>query len=154
MSENGKKLLKEWEGCEYIVYKDVAGYLTIGVGHKLIQDELTSGKIWIGEKPIKYRNGLTEDQVMTLLSQDLERFEKVVNENIKVELNQNQFDTLVSFSFNVGVNAFKNSTLLRLLNQNLYERVPGELKRWIYSGGNRIDGLIKRREKEIILWNS
>ncbi|MBI1929684.1 lysozyme [Candidatus Poribacteria bacterium] len=152
MSEKGKKLLAEWEGVKLQVYKDVAGLPTIGVGHLLTRDELTSGKIWIRGGPIKYANGLTKEQVMDLLGQDLEEFEKVVNNSVKVELKQNQFDALVSFTFNVGANAFKNSTLLKVLNQGQYEEVPNQLRRWVYAGGQKVQGMINRREKEINLW--
>lgn len=152
VSEKGKKLLAEWEGVKLQVYKDVAGLPTIGVGHLLTRDELTSGKIWIRGGPIKYANGLTKEQVMDLLGQDLEEFEKVVNNSVKVELKQNQFDALVSFTFNVGANAFKNSTLLKVLNQGQYEEVPNQLRRWVYAGGQKVQGMINRREKEINLW--
>ena len=128
MSEKGKELLAEWEGVELKVYKDVAGLPTIGVGHLLTQDELTSGKILIRGEPIRYADGLTKTQAMDLLDQDLERFEEAVNESGKVDLKQNQFDALVSFTFNVGSNAFRNSTLLRLLNQGNYSDVPNNLK--------------------------
>lgn len=154
MSENGTKLLMEWEGFEKEVYLDAAGLPTIGVGHLLTQDERSSGKILINGEPIRYNDGLTERQVEDLLSQDLKRFEDGVNDACTVDLNQNQFDALVSFSFNVGVNAFKNSTLLKLLNQGKYDQVPDQLRRWVYSGGRKIRGLINRREKEIELWNS
>ncbi len=154
MSEKGKELLAEWEGVELKVYKDVAGLPTIGVGHLLTQDELTSGKILIRGEPIRYADGLTKTQAMDLLDQDLERFEEAVNESGKVDLKQNQFDALVSFTFNVGSNAFRNSTLLRLLNQGNYSDVPNQLRRWVHSGGQKVQGLVKRRENEIELWSS
>ena len=154
MSEKGKELLAEWEGVELKVYKDVAGLPTIGVGHLLTQDELTSGKILIRGEPIRYTDGLTKTQAMDLLAQDLERFEEAVNESGKVDLKQNQFDALVSFTFNVGSNAFRNSTLLRLLNQGNYSDVPNQLRRWVHSAGQKVQGLVNRRENEIELWSS
>ena len=154
MSEKSKELLAEWEGVELKVYKDVAGLPTIGVGHLLTQDELTSGKILIRGEPIRYADGLTKTQAMDLLAQDLERFEEAVNESGKVDLKQNQFDALVSFTFNVGSNAFRNSTLLRLLNQGNYSDVPNQLRRWVHSAGQKVQGLVKRRENEIELWSS
>jgi lysozyme len=153
MSENGKRLLSEWEGVETRVYRDVAGLPTIGVGHLLTKDEMTSGKIWIRGAPVDYANGLTQQQVMDLLGQDLEKFEQTVNESVKVQLNQNQFDALVSFTFNVGPNAFKNSTLLKLLNQSQYQEVPNQLRRWVYAGGQIVRGMVNRRENEIKLWS-
>ncbi len=154
MSTNGLDKLELWEGSERKAYRDVAGLLTIGVGHLLTQDELHSGKIHIGSESIDYRRGLTKEQIRDLLAQDLKGFEKVVNENVKVPLNQNQFDTLVSFSFNVGAAAFKNSTLLKVLNNKQYDEVPKQLRRWVYAGGLKVRGLQIRRENEIKLWKS
>jgi len=154
MSSEGMKKLITWEGMETHLYEDVAGLKTIGVGHLLTRDELSSGKIWIKGSAVKYQNGLTEQQVYDLLEQDLESFEDAVHNLVKVELNQNQFDALVSFSFNVGVNAFKNSTLLKRLNKGQYHEVPEQLLRWVYSGGKKVKGLVNRRDNEITLWNS
>ena len=66
---------------------------------------------------MRYGTGLTKNQILDLLGQDLEVAEGVVNDSAEVDLSQNQFDALVSFCFNVGAGAFQNSTLLRLLNQ-------------------------------------
>src|SRR5205807_1956598 len=99
MSENGLVLLKQWEGFKLQVYKDSAGLPTIGVGHLLTKSELTSGKININGVPVEYSNGLTGDQVTDLLSQDVTPAENAVNNGVKVPLNQNQFDALVSFTF-------------------------------------------------------
>ncbi len=154
MSEKGLDLLAQWEGIELTVYKDVAGLPTIGVGHLLTQDELSSGKIYIQDKTIRYTNGLTKNQVMQLLAQDIENVEKFVADQVQVELKPHQFDTLVSFTFNVGNSAFKNSTLLKILNKGNYSEIPNQLTRWIYSGGKKIRGLINRRNNEIALWNS
>ena len=154
MSKEGKERLSEWEGVELNVYRDVADLPTIGVGHLLTRDELTSGKIFIRGELIKYADGLTRKQVIDLLGQDLRRFEEVINERVRVDLKQTQFDALVSFSFNVGGYAFRNSTLLKLLNQGKYNEVPNQLRRWVYSGGQKVQGLANRREKEIELWSS
>lgn len=154
MSENGKNLLSVWEGLDLNVYRDVAGLATIGVGHLLTKDELSSGKIYIRGVPVNYGNGLTREQVLDLLGQDLDKFEQAVAASVRVPVNQNQFDALVSFSFNVGAEAFKNSTLLKLLNQGKYQEVPTQLLRWVYAGGQVARGLYNRREKEIALWNA
>ena len=137
ISDKGKRLLAQWEGSEPHVYRDVAGLPTIGVGHLLTQDELSSGKIYIDGEPVRYGEGLTEDQIIALLGQDLERFENCVTDHVQVDLTQNQFDALVSFAFNVGVTAFRNSTLLRRLNQGDYDEVPNQMRRWVHSGGQR-----------------
>lgn len=152
-SENGLELLKQWEGFKLNVYKDSAGLPTIGVGHLLIKSELSSGKIVINGLPIKYANGLTEQQALDLLSQDVKPAEQTVNTNVKVPLNQNQFDALVSFTFNVGGGAFKSSTLLKVLNQKQYDGVPTQLLRWTRAAGQVVQGLVNRRQNEIKLWN-
>ena len=154
MSQNGTKLLAEWEGLRTEVYDDAAGLPTIGVGHLLTKNERDTGRITIKGQAVDYQQGLSEQQVLDLLAQDLERFEAAVNDGVQVALNQNQFDALVSFAFNVGRQAFKSSTLLKKLNQGLYDEVPAQLRRWNKAGGNVIQGLVNRREKEIALWQS
>ena len=154
MSEKGLDLLAQWEGIELKMYKDVAGLPTIGVGHLLTQDELSSGKILIQDQVVRYANGLTKEQVMHLLAGDVENVEKFVTGQVQVNLKPHQFDALVSFTFNVGKGAFKNSTLLKVLNNGRYDEVPNQLARWVYAGGRKIQGLINRRNNEINLWNS
>ena len=153
MSENGLELLKQWEGFKLNVYNDSAGLPTIGVGHLITQSERNSGNIVINGVAVKYAGGLTDQQVVDLLSQDVQPAEQSVNNGVKVPLNQNQFDALVSFTFNVGGGAFAGSTLLKVLNQKQYTQVPNQLLRWTKSGGNVVQGLVNRRENEIKLWN-
>jgi lysozyme len=153
MSPHGLDLLEQWEGFELEVYNDSAGLPTIGVGHLLTKSELSSGKIVIKGVPVKYAGGLTNQQALDLLSQDVRPAEQTVTNGVKVSLNQNQFDTLVSFTFNVGGGAFTSSTLLKVLNQGQYAQVPDQLRRWTRAGGRVVQGLVNRRENEIKLWN-
>jgi Phage-related lysozyme (muraminidase) len=153
MSSHGLELLEQWEGFKTTVYKDSAGLPTIGVGHLLTKSELSSGKITINGVPVSYENGLTEQQVTDLLAQDVKPAAAAVNGNVKVDLDQNQFDALVSFTFNVGVGAFTGSTLLKVLNQGQYDQVPTQLLRWTRAGGQVVQGLVNRRNNEIKLWN-
>lgn len=152
ISDEGKKWLAQLEGFENRVYKDIAGYPTIGVGHKLTKSEISSGKIYINDEWVRYGDGLTNRQVYDLLDQDLDRFERAVNKYVTADINQKEFDALVSFAFNVGVNAFKNSTLLKKLNTGQHSEVPQQLRRWVYSGGQKSAGLINRREHEVDLF--
>jgi lysozyme len=154
MSAKGQRKLAAWEGCKPRAYRDAAGKLTIGVGHLLTRSELSSGKIWIQGEAVRYAAGLSDRQVLDLLGQDLQGAENAVNECVEVELQQNQFDALVSFCFNVGATAFKNSTLLRRLNQGGYEEVPAQLRRWVHCSGIVVPGLVSRRQHEIVLWNA
>lgn len=151
--QSGKQLFKEWEGLETHVYPDSGGEPTIGIGHLITRDERRSGKIRIGDAFVDYRYGLTEEQCWELLEQDLAIAEKAVNGAVKVSLNQNQFDALVSFAFNVGAYAFSGSTLVKLLNQGEYDQVHAQLRRWVKDNGKVVQGLVNRREKEIALWN-
>jgi lysozyme len=80
MSDHGKRLLAEWEGFECKMYLDVAGLPTIGVGHLLTENELSSKRIVVDGQALDYTGGLTEQQVYDLLGQDLARFEQAVNE--------------------------------------------------------------------------
>jgi lysozyme len=153
MSEPGLELLKLWEGFKLKVYKDSAGLPTIGVGHLITKSEQSSGNIQIAGVSVAYANGLTDQQALDLLSQDVQPAEQAVNKGVKVELNQDQFDALVSFTFNVGVGAFNGSTLLKVLNQGQYTQVPAQLQRWNKAGGKVVQGLVNRRANEIRLWN-
>ena len=151
MSDAGLAFLINEEGERAEMYKDSAGLPTIGVGHLLTKDELSSGKLTI--PPVDWHRGLSPEQIKVLLMHDLGTAMAAVN-NVRVELTQHQYDALTSMVFNIGVTAFRNSTLLRVLNQGQYDKVPFQMRRWIHSAG-RIDPiLVKRREREVVLWLS
>lgn len=152
MTAHGMKALISREGSRAKMYRDPAGLPTIGVGHLLTRSELQSGKIKIGDDFVDWRNGLIDEQIMQLLDQDNNIAEKAVNDLVQVSLTDNQFDALVSFVFNIGVGAFKRSTLLRKLNAGDYDSVPVQLRRWIYSAGRPI--LTGRREAEVLQWKT
>ena len=140
-SKAGLEFITQHEGCVLTVYDDVAGYPTIGVGHQIRDGEDFSG-------------GITREQAIELLSDDVKDAEDCVKAKVTVELSQEQFDALVSFVFNIGPTAFRKSTLLRLLNEGRPEEVPAQLKRWNKAGGSVIQGLINRREAESGLWET
>lgn len=116
-SQNGINFIKQHEGLKLETYTCSAGKLTIGYGH-------TSG-VTPGMK-------ITEKQAEDFLCQDLKRFESALNKLVIVPLTQNQFDALVSFTFNNGENAFTNSTLRRKLNSKDYLGAASEFGRWVY----------------------
>jgi lysozyme len=149
VSENGIKLLSELEGRRPHAYLDSGGAPTIGVGHLLTKAERSSGKILIGGILVRYVNGLSEDQIDQLLRRDLDLTERIVRANIRVPLTQNQYDALVSFTFNTGTTG---TTLTRLLNEGNYAAVPVQMRRWVHDNGKVVQGLVNRREKEIALW--
>lgn len=150
---NFMRLLVDAEGFETKVYNDSAGYPSIGIGHKLTQSELSSGKILINHQPVKYREGLTTDQVYSLARQDVSWAAECVSKAVNVPLNQNQFDALCLMVVNIGSGAFRGSTLLRELNFRRYDQVPIQMARWHIAGGVP-HVLDSRRQKEIKLWNT
>jgi lysozyme len=152
MSREGLLLLMQWEGVRTRVYDDAGGRPTIGVGHLLTEKELEAQAVLIDGSWYKYRYGLSKENVQKLLAQDIRQFEDVVNGQVKAKLDQNQFDALVSFCFNVGVGAFLRSTLLQELKAHNLIAVPTELRRWTRVGDKVVPGLVKRRENEIRLW--
>jgi len=153
IGQKGIDLIAEFEGRRNQLYYCPGGYPTIGIGHKLRNEEIKSGFIQIGAESVYYKNGLTDQQIEDLLRQDVKTYEDAVNSLVRVPLNQNQFDALVSFTFNLGVGNLADSTLLRVLNGSKYDSVPDQLRKWVYAGGKRLRGLVRRREAEIELWN-
>ncbi|MBO5505549.1 MAG: lysozyme [Clostridia bacterium] len=141
----GLELIKSFEGLGLKAYLCPSGVLTIGYGH--------TGKVR-GNK-ITLQTTITPEEAETLLKEDLQRFEKAVDSLVKVPLNSNQFDALVSFVFNIGINAFSTSTLLTLLNNGDYKGASQQFKRWIYGNGKKVlEGLKKRRTAEEKLFNT
>jgi len=133
------------------MYKDVMGLPTIGVGHLLSRSELFSGKLYIAGEPVRWSEGLTTEQIDALLAQDIKPVEDIVS-TATGELLGCQFDALVSFTFNVGANAFLNSTLLKLIRSQDLIAIPAQLRRWTRAGGKVVQGLVNRREVEIKMW--
>ena len=156
MSDAGLERLIEEEGSKPFVYIDVPpdGYDTVGVGHKVTDEEKRKGVISIGgvEVPV-YQDGLTETQIAQLLRQDIESREVVLSEMLGgVDVNQRQFDALLEFMFNVGRGAFKESTLLERLKAGKFEDVPDELRKWNIFKGAVLPALADRRERTIQCW--
>ena len=149
---NSIDLLVELEGLEREVYFDSGNKKTIGVGHLLTVEELLTSKIRIDGKYYDYSLGLDEHLCKKLCMQDLERFCEAVDAIVYVDLNQNQFDALVIFCFNIGVSVFKSSTLVRMLNEGNYKAVPQQIRRWNKVGTVVNKGLVNRREREVKLW--
>lgn len=154
MTPAGVRKLMEWEGFKRSAYRDSAGFMTIGVGHLLTQVERERGTILldIGErldKAVVWTRGLTETEVMQLLAQDLYRFEKAVTNAVPMSISDREFDSLVSFAFNVGVGSFLSSTLLKRIKNGKRKSVPTEFRKWNIAGGKVVDGLKNRREYEI-----
>ncbi len=138
ISQAGIEAIKMFEGFKAKAYFCPAGVATIGYGHIFS----------VTKKDVKTGKTISKEQAEELLRKDLSFAEKTVNKEVKVALNQAQFDVLVSFVFNIGSGAFKRSTLLKKLNKGQYETVPTELMRWVHGGGRILSGLVNRRRKE------
>jgi lysozyme len=148
ISSKGIDFIKQWEKFEPMVYRCPAGKLTIGYGHALIQDE-------------SYRHfpkGLPLSLAEKILINDLLICENCINNYVLPKINQNKFDALCSLIFNIGVNAFKRSEALKLLNQSKFDDAALELfskeKGFVYAGTKVLQGLINRRNAEWELWNT
>tara|TARA_R100000426_G_scaffold16153_1_gene14882 strand:+ start:597 stop:1034 length:438 start_codon:yes stop_codon:yes gene_type:complete len=133
ISKEGLSLIKKFEGCELEAYLCPAGVWTIGYGHT---------------KDVKEGDKINKEEADYLLQEEMIEYESYINDFVEVPLNQNQFDSLCSWVYNLGPTNLKNSTMLRVLNEEKYADVPQEIKRWNKAGGEVLDGLIKRREAE------
>lgn len=141
-SDHGIAFIKRWEGCHLKAYLCPANVWTIGVGHTAAMGD---------PKPVKGMK-ITDAEADEILRRDLRTVERDVMAAVKVHLNQRQFDTLVSFVFNVGSGALNKSTLLKKLNVGKYEEVPTELMKWTRAGGRVVQGLVNRRKAEADMW--
>ena len=139
ISQEGLSLIKKFEGLRLKAYKCSANVLTIGYGH-------TGGE--------KETDKITLEEADSLLEKDIAKFEEYVSDNVIVKLNQSQFDALVAWTFNLGPGNLRESTMLKKLNNQEYESVPFEMRRWNKAGGKTLDGLIRRREAESLLFES
>lgn len=137
-SQTGINLIKGFEGKRLTAYDDGVGVWTIGYG------------------TIKYPNGVrvkkgdtcTDAQAESYLKNDLVKFESAINRLVKVPLNQNQFDALASFTYNLGETNLSKSTLLKKLNAKDYLGAADQFLVWNRAGGKVLNGLVRRREAE------
>lgn len=149
ISEEGLKNIMRHEGVMWKAYHDPVGLYTIGVGHLLTKQEIASGMIEIGGNLEDYTGGLMQSDCMRLLDQDCDIAESYVNALVTRDITQAQFDSLVSFVFNVGGRAFDKSTLLKVINAGgTGEEIAAQFYRWNKAGGHVLAGLIKRRFDE------
>lgn len=135
--------VKTWEGLKLKAYKDIAGIWTIGYGMTFYPNGTS----------VKAGDTITAKQADEMFAQTLQKFAQGVEDSIKTKVTNNQFAALVSFAYNVGLGAFRKSTLLKLVNENPNNpEIRQQFMRWVYSGGNRVQGLVNRREKEANLY--
>jgi len=137
ISEEGKALIKRFEGCKLEAYLCPANKWTIAYGRI---------------KDVKEGDTCTQEQAEKWLDEELEEYEGYVENAVKLPLSQCQFDALVAWTYNLGPTNLSSSTMLKCLNKAEFDRVPSEIKRWNKAGGEVLDGLIRRREAEALLF--
>jgi lysozyme len=148
LSMKGAAFIAHFEGLKLNLYNDPVGHATIGVGHLVHKGRIN------GSEPAEFKNGITRERAFELLQQDARTAADEIAGSVKVKLNQQQIDALISFTFNVGTGAFRDSTLLRLLNGGDYGSVPAQLNRWTKASGQTLPGLVTRRKAEGALFRN
>ncbi len=139
LSAEGLDLIKKSEGFRDRVYRDVAGFPTIGYGHLIKPTE-------------SFPDGIAEPQAAAILASDVQEAEQAVARLVKVALTQGQFDALVDFCFNLGAGRLASSTLLRELNAGHHDAAALQLLAWDHAKGVVNSGLKARRQAEFELW--
>ena len=137
ISNTGIELIKSYEKLILKAYQDSGGVLTIGYGHT---------------KDVCVKDVITEQQAEILLKEDLTKAERYLN-SLNIDFNQNQYDSIISLVFNIGIGAFGSSTMLKLIKvdpNNL--DIASEFVRWIKAGGVPLLGLLRRRIDESKLY--
>ena len=138
ISAEGLSLIKKFEGCELKAYRCAANVLTIGYG-------VTKG--------VTEDMEISQEEAESLLQEEMHEYEGYINDMVKVPLEQHQFDSMVSWVFNLGSGNLSSSTLLKKLNNSEYDEVPEQIKRWNKAGGKVLEGLVRRREAEALLFS-
>jgi lysozyme len=137
ISAEGLAITKAHESCRLKSYPDTGGVWTIGWGH-------TRG--------VKPGQTCTQAQADAWLVEDMGAAERDIANMVTVPLNQNQYDALADFVFNIGGPQFAESTLLRKLNEGDYIGAAEQFKRWIHDNGKIVNGLIARRADDKALF--
>ena len=144
INEDGLLIVKSLEGLELEAYQDSVGVWTIGYGHTSMA----------GPPQVYPGMAISEAEAEQILRQDLNLFEGGVEDAVAISTHPDQFSAMVSFSFNVGLGAFRDSTLLRKHNGGDFAGAADEFLRWVYAGGQRLLGLERRRKAERALYLS
>jgi lysozyme len=147
LSEGGAKLIQHFEGClephegKFKAYKCPANVLTIGWGHTNHHGRKFDAKtLW------------DKDTCHEVFLEDMEGFEKAVRRLVTVNLEQHQFDALVSFTYNCGEGNLAKSTLLKYVNQEEWYKASLEFLKWNKANGKTLKGLTRRRESESLMF--
>ena len=137
LTDDGLALIKRFEGFSPEIYLCPGGWPTIGYGHVVRDDERE-----------RFADGIDEAAAEDLLRRDVEIAERAVLRLIRVPLEDARFDALCSFAFNLGAGALQRSTLRRKVNREEHDVATREFRRWVWAGGRKLKGLVRRREAE------
>jgi lysozyme len=132
------ELIKKYEGFRSIAYLCPANVWTIGYGNTR----------YVNGNKVKKGDKITEEEAQQLLDYFVVSFAQGLKKAVKVELNQHQFNALLSFVYNIGLNKFMSSTMCKLINENKLDEAANEFDKWNKSNGVVLNGLVKRREEE------
>mgnify|MGYP003147742633 FL=1 len=139
ISEDGLELIKKFEGCETTAYQDSVGVWTIGFGHT---------------KGVEEGQTCSIEDAESMLAEEMDEYEGYINNMVKVELQQHEFDALVAWVYNLGPTNLGESTMLKVLNGGQFDRVPDEMNRWTRAGGEILEGLVRRRQAESLMFQN
>ena len=138
ISEQGKQLIRDFEGLRLSAYRDAVGVLTIGYGHT---------------KGVRPGQVITEADAERLLREDLEPIERQLTADLGEDgVLQCQFDALCSFCFNLGIGAYMKSTLRKYVKAGRDDEAEKEFAKWVHAGGRVLPGLVRRRKAEAELY--
>jgi lysozyme len=142
VSSDGLSLIQQFEGFSPTPYRCPANLSTIGYGHVVLPHEMAT------------LTSVSESQAQQLLAQDVVFAERAVMKLIARPLRQSQFDALVSFTFNLGSGTLQRSTLRRVINRGEESAVAEQWLRFIWGGGRKLPGLMRRRRAELALYQA
>ncbi|WP_428329054.1 lysozyme [Mucilaginibacter sp.] len=144
IDKEGRDFIYKHEGVRLKAYLDVAGVPTIGVGFTY----------YPGGKKVAIGDTITQAQCDSMFTAIVASYEQAVTKAVKIPINQHQFNSLVSFSFNVGNEALAKSTLLKLINtKSSFDLIKSAFLMWDKAGGKIVQDLLQRRKDEAALYN-
>jgi lysozyme len=138
ISEEGKALIKKFEGCKLEAYLCSAGVPTIAFGRT---------------KNVKLGDTCTQEQADAWLEEELEEYTGYVSDAVTQALQQNQIDAMVAWTYNLGPSNLRSSTMLQVLNEGKLQEVPQQMRRWNKANGKVLPGLERRRLAESMLFD-
>ena len=142
--ERAAELARPYEGLRLEPYHDPAGFPTIGYGHLLSRERGADLARWPALRD--------EAEAEALLEADMATAQGAVARLIRVELSEEQEAALIDFAFNCGGGNLQSSTLRRVVNRGKHEAAPAQFRRWVWAGGVKLPGLVRRREAEAALY--